>query len=151
MLAVSIHVSAFCCSIIEEKDWFGINLKTCYVKSEQVNDNSCSDLRTDIGAFSVEGQRGITELPPNVGERFPNLEIYDAGSCSITKLTKLNFAKLSKLRKLWLGFNQITEVPDGVFDDLGSLDFLAIGKPWLVTFQIKQHLNLSSAIRFQQS
>lgn len=96
--------------------------------SLQINDTSCTDVRTDIKGFSVEGQKDITQLPINIGRRFPDLEVYDAGSCSIKKISKSNFAYLIYLRKLWLGFNEITEIPDDVFEDLVSLDYLAIGK-----------------------
>lgn len=121
-------MSSFCCSDIREHDWWGTNLTTCYVTWREIDDDSCTAVRTDIKAFSVEGQKKITQLPINIAASFPNLEIYDAGSCSITKISKPNFADLSKLRKLWLGFNQITEIFDGVFDDLVSLDHLAMGK-----------------------
>lgn len=146
-LAMTIKVSAFCCSDIKEKDWFGTKLVTCYVTSNTINDPDCTTVRTDIKAFSVEGQRGITALPIDISKRFPNLEIYDAGSCSITSVSKANFAKLSKLRKLWLGFNQITAIAVDVFEDLTSLDYLAIGKPLKLTNF--QHIYISSLFAFR--
>lgn len=127
-LASHLEVSAFCCSSIRENKWWGQNLVTCYVTSHNIEDTDCFRLRTDIKAFSIEGQKNITQLPINIAGRFPNLEVYDAGSCSIEKISKPNFANLSKLRKLWLGFNQITEISDDVFEDLVSLDYLALGE-----------------------
>lgn len=128
MLGATFRVSALCCSNIRENDWWGTKLITCYVKAVGINDPDCTDVRIDITAFSVEGIKGLRELPSNVGKRFPNLIIFDAGSCAITKLSKANFANLTKLKNLFLGYNQITEIPDGVFDDLTSLVYLAMGE-----------------------
>lgn len=91
-----------------------------YDSSEIISDES-------IRALTVKGNKEIKQLPERIHLWFPELEFYDAGFCSINRISKSNFEKLPHLRKLWLGSNQIEEIADDTFADAPLLEFLGLG------------------------
>jgi Leucine-rich repeat (LRR) protein len=81
-----------------------------------------------ITGLDFDDNNKISFLPIKVHETFPNLLLYTASKCSLTKITKKNFEGLSKLKGLWLGTNQITTINDDTFEDLVSLKRLYLSK-----------------------
>lgn len=117
-------IDGFCCS--EFKDGEN-NIKICFVGYKHISEG-CSSVNDTIGGFNVQGNVQLNYLPTDVGERFPNVKIFDAGSCSIKAISKANFKKMGNLRTLWLGYNQIEEIHRGTFEDLKSLKSLFLGE-----------------------
>lgn len=70
----------------------------------------------------------IFYLPDNVAGSFPNLEIYDARSCSLKKIKKINFDGLFKLKDLSLGENEIEKIASDTFKGLVNLEIIGLGR-----------------------
>lgn len=81
----------------------------------------------NIGGLQMNNNKNISYLPIDVAERFPNLQGYQAGFCGIKELTRRNFKGLSKLRGLWLSYNQIERFLSETFVDLIGLEYLYLG------------------------
>lgn len=127
-LSLLYYADGFCCSERKNTTWFGgQHHYACFLKFEDYN-TSCSTVIAEIRAFSIQGQSRVNYLLTSVGERFPELRLYDAGSCSIKAISKAHFKKMTKLETLFLGYNQIEEVPGNTFEDCKNLINLFIGK-----------------------
>lgn len=81
-----------------------------------------------VEGFSTFGNRKIKFLPETLAEKFPNLIIMWAQSCSIEKISKNNFKSLNKLRGLAIGDNRIEKIASNTFGDLLSLTHLYMGE-----------------------
>lgn len=127
-------VSPICCDGIRDKFWFGKTVATCFATHKTLHESSCTandagdEVPTNsIKAFSVEGDKRVSLLPYRIHLQFSKLEAYDAGSCSICRISKYNFEQLSALKELWLRHNLIEEIFSDTFEDLTSLEYLALG------------------------
>lgn len=78
--------------------------------------------------FLLDENKNIFHLPIDVAESFPNLQGFDAYNCSIKEFSKRNFEGLSKLKTLYLGYNQIETIPMDSLIDLIELEFFSLGK-----------------------
>jgi Leucine-rich repeat (LRR) protein len=123
------------CEIIENGGWTAQGLgwvKTCWMsKTERIDkqDVKISSERDElVQALQFHDSKSIFYLPINVDEKFPNLVVYYAGSCSIKKISKQNFIGLSSLKVLILEQNQIEQIPSETFNDLISLERLWLSK-----------------------
>lgn len=82
----------------------------------------------EVVATDYDSNDKIEYLAENVDEKFPNLKIIFASSCSIKSISKKSFRNLNKLDRLVLYGNQITRIDDETFNDLTSLQFLDLSK-----------------------
>jgi hypothetical protein len=81
-----------------------------------------------ISGLNFNYNRKIFYLPIDVAEKFPYLTNYGAMACSISKISKLNFNGLNKLKHLWLFDNQIEKIDSDTFQDLVALETLDLGE-----------------------
>lgn len=70
----------------------------------------------------------IVYLPVDTFKNFPNLEVYEAGRCSIKMLRKRNFQDLKKLKTIYLGNNKIETIYSDTFEGLTALDWIALSE-----------------------
>jgi Leucine rich repeat len=119
------------CEKVTQKHWQYYQLgsvKTCWINSAtsiQSQDVKFStQFDEEMSGLWLNSNNKINYLPINVGEKFPNLLGYDAAGCSLTEVLSSNFRKLSKLKELYLNYNQIERVNADTFDDMTSLEVL---------------------------
>lgn len=119
----------------EKKEFYAFSsyesTNTCYMTILTTIDSpgfTISSRDETIGGLMFDGNRKIRFLPENVVGKFPNLFAYWAQSCSVTKISKTNFAKLVKLKDVRLYSNQIQKIPSNTFADLRSLERLDLGR-----------------------
>lgn len=120
------------CESIAKFSWWGNPHKTCHmndsttVTAPEFSISSTTDAAIEL--LNLNGNRKIAYLPKHVDEKFPGLLIYDAGSCSVQSISKQNFKNMKKLKRLFLGFNQIERIPSDTFSDATALLEVALGK-----------------------
>jgi Leucine-rich repeat (LRR) protein len=106
----------------------------CTINSTGVTISSAKD--ETMMKIIFEFNKKVFYLPEKVHEVYPNLEIYNAGSCSIVSIFKRNFKNLTNLKELYLEYNNIEKISSDVFKNLPSLEGLFLGKekPFIVYF-----------------
>lgn len=83
--------------------------------------------------------RKLFYLSIQTKENFPDFKILLAPSCNIKEVSKLNFQKLSTVKKVWLQSNLIKTIPERVFDFLETLTQISLGEFFFIfrqTFQV---------------
>lgn len=83
-----------------------------------------------VESLEFMANKNVFFLPIHVYKVFPHLVDYGATNCSLGKISRNNFEKLSLLKFLYLRHNKITSIEDGTFADLRSLEILDLG--WFV-------------------
>lgn len=121
------------CESVGKNAWgFGIgSVKTCFMERTTVIDEdnvSISTFDENIGGLLFRRNKKIIFLPVKVAEAFPNLELYSAWDCSVTQISRENFAGLRKLKILHLEVNQIEKIQSDTFKNLVSLEILHLCK-----------------------
>lgn len=81
---------------------------------------------TNVNELQFTGNKKIFYLPVRLDETFFNLIAYFADSCSLTIITKENFANLRSLKFLLLADNQIQVIRSETFQDFTSLETLKL-------------------------
>lgn len=87
-----------------------------------------SDYNEEVDAIDFVRNKRIVFLPERIHEKFPELKVIEAQSCSILEISAVNFAKLNRLEQLQLQNNQIEKIPNDVFADLTSLTLLRLSE-----------------------
>lgn len=72
-------------------------------------------------SMSLENNKNVAFLPIRVFRSFPNLKIYSATSCSISKISKEHFGGLFNLSEISLMDNQIVVINSDTFQELPLL------------------------------
>lgn len=107
-------------------------LTTCSFSTNQVIDSTgfviASWKNENVKAITFASRKRIKYLPGGVGEKFPNLLIYNACNCSIKSISNVNFKGAQKLVILSLRDNEIEKIQVGTFDDLPSLEVIDLSK-----------------------
>ncbi|CRK91456.1 CLUMA_CG005125, isoform A [Clunio marinus] len=80
----------------------------------------------EISTLDFIRNKNTKYLPDNVTTIFPNLQSFFAYECSIQEIHKTNFVGLSKLKNLYLFYNQLENLEGNVFSDLISLESLKL-------------------------
>lgn len=114
--------------------------KSCYMRNNSTIDSNGFEIAS-LRDESVEGltlshNKMIRFLPEKIFEKFPNLLIYIANNCSLSRILKNNFKGLEKLKILSLSSNQIEIINSDTFEDLSSLEVLGLRKEKLILFQL---------------
>lgn len=65
-------------------------------------------------------------LPKNIGEKFPELEIFYARRCVLSNVPNFVFKNMQKLERLHLEFNKIVTIESGAFHDLIEVKSLSV-------------------------
>ena len=71
-----------------------------------------------------DGNLNLKYLPLNPFEKYPNLLSMSFWLCGLRSVSKSNFEKLSKLRRLALNQNRLSIIEDNTFEDLAALEYL---------------------------
>jgi Leucine-rich repeat (LRR) protein len=133
------------CDSIGTGDWGFGGLGTCFMEKNASIKNDgfkiFSKKNETMKALYFGGNRKIFFLPINVSEAYPNLVLYNAGLCSLKRISLKNFRGLFKLQELFLYTNRIEIVRSDTFKDLISLQQLHLGKKLLISFI--QYKNMS--------
>lgn len=120
------------CEEIENNYWDnGGYLRTCFMdKNLAIESRGFTMLKRDtsIGALEFTRNRKISFLPTSVNKKFPNLLAYAASACGISEIWKENFKDMSRLKTLWLSYNNIERIYSDTFEDLQSLEKLFLRK-----------------------
>lgn len=137
LAAIIIHASSkgVPCERIKNGQWElsdKVGKKTCVLYDTTAIDSIGYHITTprdeEVVVTDYDSNDKIEYLAENVDEKFPNLKIIFASSCSIKSISKKNFRNLNKLDRLVLYGNQIARVDDDTFNDLTSLEYLDLGK-----------------------
>lgn len=83
-----------------------------------------SNRDASVRGFKLNDNKKVFYLPLAIAEHFPNLQGIQADSCAIKGIAKENFNGLSKLKALYLQFNQIEMITTESFSDLVELEIL---------------------------
>lgn len=94
------------------------------LSSSDMNDLLNLEYRHNVTEIIFD-YNNITELPKNLDEVFPNLEIIYFRNNKITKV-KHQFNKLSNLKKLYLDNNPIKRISRAAFRKLANLEKLSL-------------------------
>ena len=104
-----------------------ILLKTCRMDLTTVIDStdfSYGKADEAITEIYTDGNLNIRYLPLNPNENYPNLISMSFWLCGVRSVSKSNFIKLSKLRRLALNQNRLSIIEDNTFEDLVALEYL---------------------------
>jgi Leucine rich repeat len=82
---------------------------------------------SETGLIFTEN-KNIHFLPTAIYETFPKLLRLNADECSIRRISRDNFGKLTYLKFLFLAGNKINAIPSDTFEDLKALRILTLGK-----------------------
>jgi hypothetical protein len=121
------------CQNIADFEWFPSDnssgvLKTCFTKFETVIDSNTftfADRDSDVSGLRLLGS-SVSFLPVEVGESFPGLVFYEAGSLSIQEISRDNFKGLKLLKYLSLYQNKLETIPEDTFKDTVSLESIVL-------------------------
>lgn len=105
--------------------------RTCFMEENTIIDAvgvTISSRDRTVEGLSLADNKKIKFLPEKIADKFPNLILYRARSCSIENISKTNFRSLGKLINLVLFANKIEKIPRDTFEDLTSLKYLHLGK-----------------------
>lgn len=129
-----IEANEVACESVQDRFWYNSpvgTVKTCFMEdTTSINQRGFTILSSDdsVQGLRFTGNEKILFLPVQVGANFPNLLAYAARGCSIKIITKTNFEGLSKLRSLFLWYNEIEKISSDTFKDLKDLELLWLGK-----------------------
>jgi len=87
-----------------------------------------SNRNETIETMRFESNKRIQFLPVSSNDKFPNLAVIDACNCSIQSISKENFNNLTKLKKILLSYNEISEISNETFEGLASLEEISLGE-----------------------
>jgi hypothetical protein len=107
------------------------NLTSCILNETTVIDDATTTFKyidDSINALWFIENKHISFLPIKVSRSFPHLILYAASACSIKQVSKVHFKRLTSLKGLYLGYNEIKVIHDNTFSDLKSLEFLDLCK-----------------------
>lgn len=107
-------------------------------KSTSINNPNfkiSSNNDTSVDGFTLYENEKIQYLPVDIYIAFPNLIVIGAAKCLIKSISKRNFWKLRKLRKISLYDNQIEKIDDDTFDDQQMLEVLWLSKYSCISFK----------------
>lgn len=79
-----------------------------------------------ITEIYADGNLNLKYLPLNIYEIYPNMIGISFWYCSVVAVSKANFQKLSKIRRLALNQNRISVIENDTFEDLESLEWLLL-------------------------
>jgi Leucine-rich repeat (LRR) protein len=161
----NISAKEISCEKVGDYEWldpaFG-TFKTCQMQNTTVIDEKdvkISPRDESINGLLFKWNSKIELLPIAVDQTFPNLFVYDCQDCAVKTISKENFAGLTKLKYLNLGYNYIENVNGDYFKDLVSLEKLYLRKKILFDcvlanfnfkiFQLATILPSSTVIRFK--
>lgn len=122
------------CEKIEDYDGGYVPEKTCLMRSATTINGSGYTISTrdlTIGGLAFDSNKNIRYLPEKVAKKFPNLLAYWASDCSLTKISKIHFEALTKLREISLHSNRIEKITSNTFKDSTSLKNLDLGEKFL--------------------
>lgn len=105
--------------------------RTCYMKTVTTISSpgfTISSRDETIGGLLFDHNKKINFLPEKVANTFPNLIVYSVYNCSLVKVFPANFKNLVNLKALDLQNNKIEKIPNNLFDDLTSLEYLNLSK-----------------------
>lgn len=136
-LYFKVEATEYICESISTEQWrLNSSTKTCLMneRTKINNANVTLTCRMDesINGLRLDSNKQISYLPVEVVKVFPNLVGYEASFCSIKTVEKANFENLSKLKELWLHYNQIESIASGSFDGLHDLLVLALGMKMII-------------------
>lgn len=80
-----------------------------------------------VDTMDFSHNQKIEFLPKSPHQIFPNLATYEANSCAIKEITKMNFQNLHRLKGIFLADNQIYAVLSDTFEGLINLSSLRLG------------------------
>jgi Leucine-rich repeat (LRR) protein len=104
-------------------------LKSCRIDLETGIDASDFAFTTPdetITEIYADGNLNLKYLPLNIYEIYPNMIGISFWYCSVVAVSKANFQKLSKIRRLALNQNRISVIENDTFEDLESLEWLLL-------------------------
>lgn len=134
LIALSAKTSAqtVSCENIGYENWTHANRqKTCYIKITTTITTPTTSITApteSVLGLSLWENKKISYLPVKVAESFPELLVYGAAGCSVTRISKENFINLRRMKRLDLSNNQIALVPNNAFEDLVALEWLQLRK-----------------------
>lgn len=109
---------------------FRDSAKLCLMNNFTVidsNDIEMTSRRNEIEEIVFTNNKNIKFLPIRMHQTFPNLREIIAYGCSIQNISRSNFDKLNRLRKLILENNHLETIKSDTFRDLLRLEELSLG------------------------
>lgn len=102
----------------------GCNIENQTIKKEE--SRIISPFNVTLKAFSIKNNYDVKFIPVNIGEKFPNILVFQIFNCSVKKIGKTHFNNLFQLRQIVLTNNVIAEVDDQPFQNQRQLEWLSL-------------------------
>lgn len=113
------------CEKYQKTKWsFGLG-KNCHMHSTVIDSKNfllTSPRDETVEAFYATDNKRLEYLPVNIYKKLPNIIGLYAQYCSIKEMSKENLKGLTKLRKLYLAYNQIGRIEGDTFDHIIAVE-----------------------------
>ena len=146
--------TAFSLEILQCKmtnmDWGGLgSLMTCDVTGPSVYSPTSITgghffllmVYSQAAAFRKQ-HAGWTYIPNGIGKIMPNIRTFQVMQSNVKKISRENFAGLSKLTDMNLWSNEIATIDEDTFSDLSNLEGLYLSKNKITKIQVNLLSNL---------
>lgn len=114
----------------ERSDKADLLEKICYLnKTTMITANNVTfpHENSDVETILLDNNKKVKYLPVKV-YKFPNLKIFLARNLDVKEISASNFERLSNLKLLDLGENQIESIPNYCFEGLNKLNRIFLGE-----------------------
>lgn len=91
---------------------------------------------------------GVEYFPQKLSDSFSNLVAVQVRKCGLKGITKQDLKGLDKLEMLWLPYNQVTFLPDDLFESTRNLRTVSFFDNWIENLDAKIFVPIKSTLEF---
>lgn len=128
-----------CCSFkMDYSIYLEENVFTCWVNQTIDSDLYVlgSALDTTVEQFCMNGIKKLTEIPKNIGEKFPTLQEFFTTRCQLTTLRNYYFKNMRNVKFLNVRENKIATIEADAFKDLVNVHRLTLTTNLIETLDV---------------
>lgn len=127
-----------CNFVLAEASFLDREVNTCRIE-ENIDKSGYehvlkSNVDVTVERFYIRNNKAVKYLPKHIGEKFPNLKMFETVKCGLTFVRDYYFKNMKNLRYLNLYDNHITTIEPKAFDDLVHVESLSLSSNLIQTF-----------------